>query len=140
MVHTVLIADDSEMKRGDVVNYMQKIFPDANVLQFKNANEIMCDMHERREIMKQDSSGYVVVLDNSMPMFVGDRINKDASKRVLREMKRMGFNCPVIIESTDILNVDEYSLVYKNVVGTVIEDTSTYNLDAYAELLCDYME
>lgn len=140
MKHVVII-DDSIHKRDSIREYMQKIFPDdCCIHEYRCINEgLRYIAYKHREEIKNNPNDWLIITDMVMPLYSHEMLEKDGGLHILREMKRVGFKCPVIVESSDEVDITRCREIYSNVLGTVKESIIMYNLSKYKELLKKYI-
>lgn len=138
-IENIVIIDDSDYKRDAVARYMQHIIPDAEIHQFDCVAPAMKYLAvDRCKDIEQNGDSWLVITDMYMPIRRGGSIERTAGKRVLRELHRLEFACPVIAESSDPLDNEELEHYYRGFIGSVLEDSSVCNEYKYEELLEDY--
>lgn len=141
MIKNIVIIDDNDYKRLGVREYLESIFPDANFIECGFINEgLRCIALENYGEIKKNPSEWLVVSDMMMPRREDSMICQDGGFDVLAEMSRRHIKCPVIIVSSEKIDVDKAANLYDNFLGFVKYNMCVYNLSDYENLLTEYMD
>lgn len=134
-IKTVVLFEDTEYKKENITGYINNILQEAVVESFDTVNKGLLFLNKKRQNIIDSPEAWLIITDMCMPYLEGGDMQRNAGERVLRELKRLGFKCPAIAQSSDPLNKEKLSNLYKNLLGTVLEDYSTYNEYKYESLL-----
>lgn len=142
-IRNIVIIDDSNYKCKIISDYMKDIIPDAKQFMFKYMNKGLLFLYDnaRRDILN-DPNNWLIITDMYIPPYEDHVIIRDAGCRILREMQRLRFKCPVIVQSSEpfeSLSSTEIKNLYNNYLGSVLEDASVHNGFMYEKLLKDYI-
>lgn len=141
LIKNVVIMDDLESKRSSIKSYLQEILQDAKFMDFGSLSSGLYHLHNSaNEDILLNPNHWLIVTDMCMPLYdEPSRMIERAGERVLREMSRLEFMCPVIVESSDVLDDLRLAKLYMAYLGSVVESPRFDNLAKYEELLQDYL-
>lgn len=139
-IKNVVIFDDTNYKRENIIGYIRNLIPEADIFDFDTVNKglLFLNKQKRQDII--DNPGeWLIVTDMYMPYLEGGEIHRGAGERVLQELRRLNFECPAIAQSSEPLDKEKLQGLYKYLIGTVLEEYSTYNEYKYEALLEDFV-
>lgn len=105
-IKKIFVVDDQELKREDLMNYLKRFFPKAEIRGFVCSGELYKAVVSREvldDIMEHPKE-WLIVLDMQMPHERFGQIDRQAGYRFLRKMQQLGLACPAIIASSESIN------------------------------------
>lgn len=139
-IKNVVIFDDTDYKRENIIGYIRNLIPEADIFDFNTVNKglLFLNKQKRQDIINNPGE-WLIITDMYMPYLEGGEIHRDAGKSVLQELKRLNFECPAIAQSSEPLDKERLFKLYNNLVGTILEEYNTYNEYKYEALLEDFV-
>lgn len=137
-IEQIVIIDDSEYKRNDIHSYMRKLYPSAKIKELSAVNPALYYVCVNLAESDADMKKVLVITDMVMPLMHGfpfDDLEREAGFNILCELDRKNLECPVIVESSEDVDIKKAKELYKNTLGFVKESPRFYNLSKYEQLL-----
>lgn len=105
-IKKIFVVDDQELKREDLMNYLKRFFPKAEIRGFVCSGEFYEAVVSKEvldDIMEHPKE-WLIVLDMQMPHERFGQIDRQAGYRLLRKMQQLRLACPAIIASSESIN------------------------------------
>lgn len=105
-IKKIFVVDDQELKREDLMNYLKRFFPKAEIRDFVCSGEFYEAVVSKEvldDIMEHPKE-WLIVLDMQMPHERFGQIDRQAGYRFLRKMQQLRLACPAIIASSESIN------------------------------------
>lgn len=133
----IIIVDDSEYKRRDIINYMCSIFgKEVDFLECGYRNIAIQEMMKMEDDIKNNPSEYLLILDMCFPNMEDSFPERDEGLHFLFYLKHRKINISTIVCSSEDTFFNEV-IEYPNVLGTVKYDSSVYQKSLFEELLTE---
>lgn len=139
MIKNVVIIDDSNYKVETITGYIQKIIPDCTICAFEFINSALLYLHNNKDNIISNPKEWLIISDMVMPRYRRGYMEQYGGRQVLRELQRLKFKCPVILQSSDALDYEQYKKDYSKLIGTVKESAVVYNLSTYENLIKEFL-
>lgn len=140
MIKNIVIIDDSEFKRENILEYLTALLPDATVSEHEYANSGLLAVFNSKDAIWEKPEEWLVVTDMIMPICEGNQLERDGGKHVLSELDRLELRCPAIVVSSDATSLDNMRNIYENTIGCVKNDPVVYQASLYKEILANYLD
>lgn len=142
MVKNVIVADDRSEKRKRILEYMQQLFPEAELLSASCADEfrtLVCRQH--LQDVQDKPEEWLAVIDMQMPhrRGFGSAIDSECGYCVLEEMQRANLECPAIVVSSEVIDDVRAAERYSKYKGSVEFSMWRDLTEDFQEILTEYL-
>lgn len=105
-IKKIFVVDDQELKREDLMNYLKRFFPKAEIRGFVCSGEFYEAVVSKEvldDIMEHPKE-WLIVLDMQMPHGRFRQIDRQAGYKLLHKLQQLGLTCPAVIASSESIN------------------------------------
>lgn len=135
MIKNVLIIDDSSYKLDTIKEHVEALLDDPTVITRNCIGAGLHVTHDMYDDIRKNPKEWLIITDMQMPFYEHERIERDGGLRILDELDRRDFECPVIIASSEEIEDRIASRHYAHYIGSVKESPSLWTRPAYERLI-----
>lgn len=134
----IFIADDSPIKRMDIVDTMCRLYPDAEIVEMGTAKELLFELRIGfSAIIRETPTECLVVLDMCMPRCTGEPCDPNCGYFLLARMQRHGCACSAILVSSEPVDDDLALRKYSYYRGSIQYDAGVRQDALFCRLLSE---
>lgn len=120
-IKKIFVVDDQELKREDLMNYLKRFFPKAEIRGFVCSGEFYEAVASKEvldDIMEHPKE-WLMVVDMQMPHERFRQIDRQAGYKLLHKLQQLGLTCPAVIASSDAIDNAPAREAYESYLGSI---------------------